>query len=148
MLFSCLRCAVFDHIFSCSCFSAHLRIACHDGVVAVVIQGGCNGVKRAGPIGVAADPVVLAPLGDLLAVFEPVDLRHKVRVTVRRVSSLDSILKLGDNRGNIWHSALSLLLLLHHQFILKSVITISLMLTEPGSQPRPAHVLTNGPPFI
>lgn len=54
--------------------SAHLRVARHDGVVAVVIERGCSGVQRAGSISVTADPVVLAPLGDLLAIFKPVDL--------------------------------------------------------------------------
>lgn len=55
--------------------TSHLGVSRHDGVVAVVVQRGGGGVQRAGPVGLAADPVVLAPLGDLLAVFEPVDLR-------------------------------------------------------------------------
>lgn len=56
---------------------AHHGVSGHDGVVAVVVQRGRHGVQGAGSVGVAADPVVLAPLGDLLAVFEPVDLRHE-----------------------------------------------------------------------
>lgn len=59
--------------------SPHLGVARHDGVVAVVIQRGRGSVQRAGSVGVAADPVVFAPLGDLLAIFKPVDLRHKTR---------------------------------------------------------------------
>lgn len=59
--------------------SAHLRVACHDGVVAVIIQRGCSCVKGAGAIGFTADPVVLASLRDLLAIFEPVDLLRKTR---------------------------------------------------------------------
>lgn len=57
----------------------HLGVAGHDGVVAVVIQGGGGGVQGAGAVGVAADPVVFAPLGDLLPVFEPIDLRRDRR---------------------------------------------------------------------
>lgn len=34
-------------------------------------------MQRTGPVGVPADPVVLAPLGDLFAVLEPVNLRHQ-----------------------------------------------------------------------
>lgn len=35
-------------------------------------------MQGAGPVSVSADSVVLAPLGDLLAVFEPVDLWRKI----------------------------------------------------------------------
>lgn len=54
--------------------SAHLRVARHDGVVAIIIQRGSSRVQGAGSIWLAADPVVLAPLGDLLSIFKPVDL--------------------------------------------------------------------------
>lgn len=54
--------------------SAHLGVARHDGVVAIVVQRSRHRVQRAGAVSVSADPVVLAPLGDLLAVLEPVDL--------------------------------------------------------------------------
>lgn len=56
---------------------AHLRVARHDGVVAIIIQRGRDRVQGAGSVSVAADPVVLAALGDLFAIFEPVDLPHK-----------------------------------------------------------------------
>lgn len=56
--------------------TAHLGVSCHDGVVAVIVERGRRCVQGAGPIGLSADPVVLAPLGDLLAVFEPVDLQY------------------------------------------------------------------------
>ncbi len=52
----------------------HLRVASHDGVVAVIIQRGCSCVQGAGAVSITADPVVFAPLGDLLAIFEPVHL--------------------------------------------------------------------------
>lgn len=44
-------------------------------------------MQGAGPVSVAADPVVLAPLGDLLAIFEPVDLGH----ATRQIKQLDMI---------------------------------------------------------
>lgn len=61
------------------CPPAHHRVACHDGVVAIVIQRGCSSVQGAGSIRVTADPVMLASLGDLLAIFKPVNLQHKIR---------------------------------------------------------------------
>lgn len=79
LFFLMKRCREFTTIFYLVQPSAHLRVACHDGVVAVIIQWGCGGVQGAGPVSVAADPVVLAPLGDLLAIFEPVDLGHATR---------------------------------------------------------------------
>lgn len=62
----------------CIVFSTHLRVACQDGVVAVIVQGGCSSVQGAGSIRLSADPVVLAPLRDLLTIFKPVDLQHKI----------------------------------------------------------------------
>lgn len=54
--------------------AAHQGVSGHDGVVAIVVQRGRHRVQGAGAVHVAADPVVFAPLGDLLAVLEPVDL--------------------------------------------------------------------------
>ena len=52
----------------------YLWVGSHDGVVAVIVQQGGGGVQGTGSVRVAADPVVLTPLGDLLAVFKPVNL--------------------------------------------------------------------------
>lgn len=35
-------------------------------------------MQGAGSIRISADPVVLAPLRDLLTIFKPVDLQHKI----------------------------------------------------------------------
>lgn len=129
----------------CFCFFfAHLRVACHDGVVAIIVQWGCNGVQRAGSISVAADPVVLAPLGDLLAVFEPVDLWDK---TYDITAWPWLILQLVDKRREHWQSISLYFFFYIISSFPKPVITVWLMRTEPGSQPRPVCVLAKGLPL-
>ena len=81
--FSHISCCVFCSFPRSLYPSAHLRVSCHDGVVAVVVQRGRGRVQVARSIRITADPVVLAPLGDLLAIFEPVDLWNKRRKALR-----------------------------------------------------------------
>lgn len=58
-----------------SSLPSYLWVASHNSVVSIIVQQGGSGMQGAGAIRLAPNTVVLTALGDLLPIFEPVDLQ-------------------------------------------------------------------------